>query len=374
MARSASKNYGLLGVWPEVMHEDVWRFNQILGQGVRAAAGCSNTPYLQYQRDNIARALGQAVYLTAEYLGYWPMPVYIANEEITISSSLQWDRQTLATRYGHLQSFGRRATTVIQAGSSVTFSDEDGDMIEETATISVTTTVDVSEIQVFFRTTDSGATGAADERWRVEPLTISASGGTVTITGHRSQFVHPKEVWRTEYIDRQPHAGDTGDGDDFVTAVDVYRVYTVSTDAVQLLLNPADVGAGNTPISATAVITNAELGTFTLYTDTGQTLPAGVPYAVRVDYLSGLALTDGRMDSEFEPAICRFANTYLQELPPCCDTGMAMVNDDRATPENLTARDTWSPSPFGISKAGLRLAALVRARQLATKARREPHI
>lgn len=71
---------------------------------------------------------------------------------------------------------GRRATSVVTDGVTVTYSDEDGDGYDETATISTATTLtEKCEIKVYF----SGEGGV--QEWEVRrPRSVTLTGGTIT--------------------------------------------------------------------------------------------------------------------------------------------------------------------------------------------------
>lgn len=370
MARADVPMHGLclLNRWPKVMREVEYRFNQITGDGVLQLPQCQNHVYVQYERDYIAQALYDAAVQAREYLGYAPAPMWVENEVIALEDSLAWNGQQLATQYGHVQAFGRRATTEITSNVTVSYTDEDDDGCLDTATLTVTgiSAIDADEIQVFFRTAD-GTESAAHENWRIEPLTVTKSGGTATIKGSRALFVQPS-LWTTEYrqtIDGNiagwiKNAGDVQDDDNFVASVDVYRVYADATSAVELLLNPQWV---TTPtVNATADITNAEQGYFTLRTGTTQTQPESNPTHVRVSYLAGLPLVNGLMDAQFETAIVRYANTLMAQTPDFCDRTAAMWKDDNSQSPQASAFDAWHPPAFGITKAGMKLLGVVNAR------------
>ena len=367
MARSSVPMRGLclLNRWPEVMREVGYRFNQISGDGVLQLPGCPDNVYVQYEREYIAQALLDATTQAAEYLGYLPMPMWVENEVIPLDDELAWDNQTVSTHYGHLQEFGTRATTLIDADADVTYTDEDDDGVDDTATITVSgvTAIDADEIKVFYRTAD-GADSAAAESWQIEPLTVVKSGDTATITAPRYLFSHPA-LHTVEYTRNAgnwtKHAGDVANEDDFVWQVDVYRVYADATQAVTLLIDPR--WTDNNEVAATGEITLAEHGYFTLQTETNQTMPEFPPAYVKVSYRAGLPLVNGRMDAQLENAIVRYANTLMPQMPSMCDRGEAMWKDDEQRSSEASIFDAWNPPAFGTTKAGMKLLQVVNARQ-----------
>jgi hypothetical protein len=349
------------------MYEVPWRFNQLNGDKVRQMPGCQNHVYVQYEREYIAQALYDAAWQTALYLGFPPAPMWVENEDVVINSDLHWTMQTLQTRFGHVQAFGKRATTLISANTSVSYSDVDEDGLDDTGTISVSgvTNIATDEIQVFFRVEDGAATAGSD-LWQIEEVTISKSGDTATITIPRWMLVHPITVWRKDYRQTDTAGwakfeGDANEVDHFVQAVDVYRVYADTTGAAQLQL-VAD-GAVTTLVNATADLIDAEYGQFTLRTSSTQTAPGSTPKTVKISYKAGLPLTNGRMDAQLERAIIGYANTQMPQLPEMCDRGMAMWKEDGKQSPNAAAYDSWHPPAFGITTAGMKLMEIVNARQ-----------
>ncbi len=374
MARAEVQTLGLLNRWPIEMYEDIWRYNQILGTGVRKTSQCQNVPYIQSERELIAASLHDALQTTAEYLGYYPAPMWIEDEIVTIDSERNWNGQTLSTAFGHLIAFGRRATSLIEPDVSITYTDRDSDGINETAVITVNNvgSIAAGEIQVFVREID-GAPIAADELWQIDNLRVVKSGSTATITGPRALFVKPATIWAREYETNAPYerfAGSTSATGDFLAEVDVYRVYADATNAVELLLDAAQVGAANAVVPVTTDIRNAEMGDFAVYSANGQSAPLSRPRNVRVSYRAGYKLRpEGSMDKQLALAITRYANTLMPTSPRICDRTMERWNEDRRVDENIAARDAWTPPPFGVSVGGLHTWSVVAARRIVLKGR-----
>ena len=376
MARSdvSMRGLTLLNRWPYVMHEVEWRFNQISGAGVRQVPQCQNLVYIQYEREYIAQALLDAAVQAAQYLGYPPAPMWIEDEIVTIDSDYRWSGQTLSTRMGHLQTFGKRAVSLIASNVVVNYSASDGGVLDTAtlATVSGVTNVPADEIQVFFRAGD-GAAAAGDERWQIEPLTVTKSGDTAVISGPRWLFVHPTTVWAKEYKSTTDlenwtkFNGDVATAGHFVTQVDVYRVYADATSAAQLILNPQI--ATNTPVNVSADIADNEQGYFTLRTGTDQNDPEAQPRQVRVSYKAGFPLVNGQMDAQLERAIVGYANTLMPQKPGLCDRGSAMWDQDAKLPELPLAYDAYHPPAFGLSTAGMKLKSIIDARQNRLKGR-----
>lgn len=256
------------------------------------------------------------------FLNFAPYPVWLY-EDVPLAYGDGVEGLAVRLSSGYVQTIGKRITTAIQSNATVTYSDEDGDGVEDTATITVATAVDVSEIAVFFRTAD-GAPESANDAWRVQPLTMRASGGNVTITGHKSLFVNPSAVWDTPYSNPnydERQAGDTGTAGHFVTTVDVYRVHADTTDAVVIM------GCDGGDESVSATIVNAQEGVIRL---SGTSGCAGDPYVLRVYYLAGYPLDDGRMVDDLAGALVHLANAEMAYKPGgLCAPDVAPFTPDR---------------------------------------------
>ena len=332
MSISSIEDYGLLEYWRQDHNINIWHFNQVSGDA--APSQTNDEVYTRVMRDYIARELNRSFWTLARYLNYPILPVYIdRTEQIRLSRGVPYERQRLNTRFKHLTAFGSRATTLIQAGANVEYTDEDGDGVSDTGTITVNSTlVDADEIQIFFRVAD-GASAAAHQLWQIRPATVSKSGNVATITAHRAEFVQPSYVKRSydapNFVPNDKNVASTTTNADFVDAVDVYRVYTDSTDAVQIVSDPwIDTGdrTASSPnlTSVSPLIEDGESATFMLR-------PAlsvcKNPEHVRVNYKAGfpldllsepdqelvraiIALTDANLPMTMDGTVDPVVNSY----------------------------------------------------------------
>lgn len=182
--------------------------------------------------DDLAIALRTSEDRVTDLLGYSLVPAWVYQEEqiperpyATELTNIRGQnarlrRKSVITRRAYVIEAGVRASSLINAGNVVTLSDEDGDGYNETATITqVTTLTEGQEIHVYF------PNKAGSEQWEIRPVVVSLSGGTATITFSKYLIPDP-DLW-----EQDPGAGDqkrTIDGDNaanFLTTVDLYRVY-----------------------------------------------------------------------------------------------------------------------------------------------------
>lgn len=356
MAVSTYTNWKLLNAWQRIMGEEIWSFNQVTGTGVPRREG--QPVYLQPARDDIARSLYEAVEAWVGYSLYYPRPTYVT-ERIDLRGGNPYNMQTLRLTWKHLVAFGSRGTTAIQAGAAVVYSDANSDGINDTATITVAagSLTDTTEVQAFFTVAD-GAPGAADERYEIEPLTVTLSGGNFILTGHRALFVEPNTIWDQPYdVDSgnyvAKNTADTQTAGDFVTTVDVYRVYTDTTSAVQIV---SDGRYLNCDCSGTDTLTTASARIYDARQSIIQVCAANCgcsgPYeAVNVNYLAGLALVNNRVAPDIEKALVRLANTYMWQEP--CSLHEEVKNKwaaDRLPTEQALLQPGDAANPFGIKQ------------------------
>lgn len=300
------QNHHFINQWPVVALENIWHFNQCAGIGAPAqtANDKGGLVYLQTEREMIARALESAAMRMAQDLNYWICPAYF-QQEINIGYGSPIQAQTFRLRYLKLIELGSRAITLIQANAPVSYTDPNNTGVADTATVQVMTSVADSEIKLFFRTTD-GAPAAGDTRYEIEPLEVTSSGGLATLTGHRALFVKPSE-WAREYIatdpnQNQPNIVDTAAAAGFVTAVDVYRVYTDTNANISLYARNNTLLAhftGEIQDNDEAVVRMGDL--------CGQYCWDYAPARVVINYRAGSPLVNNLVDSELLDAAFAYA-------------------------------------------------------------------
>lgn len=191
-------------------------------------------------RNRLARAIQQAEFDIAEFLGYWPAPVWTSQEVKRYPRPYRpelygvgWDvrgqLEGLKTKWAKVIAPGRRAVTLVgtatTAGGTLVYSDPNTNGWNTLATITLATTLtDECEIKVYFANHD------ADQRWEIRPIkSISIAGGFVTITFDSWLLFDPDvtNAIPTGEI-TSINASDAGN---YVTSVEVYREYTDFTQA-----------------------------------------------------------------------------------------------------------------------------------------------
>lgn len=345
----------LLNAWQKRMGVNPYLFNQVAGSNAYAnLAFASERAYVQPERDYIAEGLAAAQADILPYLRTFHRPTYV---ETTITLPRGYNPlQSLWTNYHWVQAIGERATTLIEADVAVTY-----DLNAGTATLNVTTAVDTGEIEVFFRVAD-GAQAAADPRYQIEPLRLTASGGVVTAVGHPGLFVLPS-IWADPYLAPNyniPNTADAADVNSYVEFVDVYRVYPDATNAVTIVQDPYFTGnyTGTTPnlITGGALLLDGRKGEIRLRADTAHFCTLYGVRNVRVKYLAGYPLDPftQQPDTALEAAFIRLANCRVPLMPNTFSDQRAQVyqNDTavQTVGEGFGARMLERETPFGYRK------------------------
>lgn len=350
---------GILGFNP-------FHFWGLAGSAVPVDSQC-NTVIAEYAyqstnaggRWEIRQALINAQEKLRGYLQYPIAPQYVS-EKVTYPSYLDqriirvspsdptggW--VSVFTPDGYLQAIGLEALTLLDT-VAVAYSDEYGTGVNDTFTISVTTTeTDPNNIAVYFAQADRLNSEDVGAAWRIEPVNVSITGGVATITGRAWLLVKP--ILYQKYTRINPI--DPGVAGNFVTTLEIYTRTTTATgttvDTAQGAFswdsipnygwwgfccgNSSDP-AGVAQAIARVGIRNAYEGVVipgeAIYNETTQqwnmTIPpwSGIcrpPQQVTVRYLAGYPLqANGQMDARFARAVSYLAMAELGERICACD-------------------------------------------------------
>lgn len=359
-----------LDSWRHIIGFIPWHFWQLSNATVPLTSEC-NDLIRQYAwqdadaagRAEVLEAIASAEQTLKDYLGYWPAPKHDEEE-------VEWERfyqraveyvgraqmdgrwQGTPLSSGYIQAIGTEKLTAINASAAVTYSDVDGDGLEDTWTTGAiaTTVTDIKKIAVYFVAADRWDGTGVSEAWRITPVQVSISGGFVTVKGRRWQVVKPIK-YEGVNVGNGDGALDPDDDANFVTAVAVYERTTdpagITVDTAQAKFiwetrpwpfwaccgegvdnstDPAAVAEG----IGRATIRNAVLGIVGLgagvYNSTSGVWTSAnwaacyAPDRVVVRYYAGYPLdSDGQMASQWRTIVARMA---AAELPkPRCDDG-----------------------------------------------------
>jgi hypothetical protein len=229
--------------------------------------------------------------------------------------------------------------------TNVAITDTDADLVNDTFTATIATTeTDPARIAVYFTSTDRLDFEGESERWRIQPVAISISGGVATVRGRSYLLIKP--VLR-EGAAVDDSVLDPATASNYVTQVEIATRVTdasgqLSTNAQATLLweSPSWESCCNSFVSSsdpaavgTAVarvgIRDAKLGEVVpvqaLY-DSTTGLWTGVspwctynPDRVTVRYLAGWPLENGSMAKKWQIIVARLAAAELARRICACD-------------------------------------------------------
>lgn len=364
MARASTPTLVPLDTWAQLMGINPFEFNQI-GAGFPAEfiqTQCSEV-FFQHpwqgggsylSREEIARTMQRAEYAIAQELGYWPAPKYVVGEQVQnqgkgLGYQAYYDYTSAKLRWKRIRASGVEARTVIRIGAAVVVSDNDGDGVDDLFTVTAATTVtDIDEIAIYFSAADRN-NADIDETWRIRPVNVSITGGTVTITGHPSLLVKPDltSTYTASVLDVTVDAN-------FVSTVDVYRRYTDDTatlaepnQGIAIYDDPdcTDEPCENQYHAICMGHLNSDAGVVMFRysdTDTSHILP-GTPDRFQVNYLSGARLVNGNVDPEMADIVAHLTTAWLPTGQCGCERSNRIIDYWRDLPR---AGEIRSSNPF----------------------------
>jgi len=192
----------------------------------------------QVSHESLAYAIKDAEESIAREVGYFPAPTWIAGEKAIFPRDLFRENifhvhdvrgfaKSIKTKYGKVISGGRRGATYID-NVRVAYSDDDGDGLYETATLTlagITATTDACELHVFFEGMDG------NEDWEVRPLrSATLVAGAMTITLDSWLLIDP-DLLAAYPTDDGFSAIDVSTVVNFVATVDIYYIFNDISEA-----------------------------------------------------------------------------------------------------------------------------------------------
>lgn len=339
----------------------------------------------QASMEDLILSIKEAEQDIAHYLGYnvgpdwvtgddkYQWPLY-RNNHFTNGINELGRRTGIQLRRGEFIAGGRRAVELIELSATVSYTDQDGDLFEETATIAVTTTVtDWREIKVYV----PGKGG--DRRWEIRtPRSVSLSAGIATIVFDSWQLVDPDIASSLPQASYTPV--DLADAAQVFSTVDVYREYNDTTQSACELIwerRPAyscsycgGIGCAEcTPITqGGCLVSRSQLAGFVVPTPGSYSSGAWAsaeftggrsPDQVKMWYYSGyrseeylVGYSNDPLDQWLAEAIAVLATARLErEICICNSERIKRLQDEAAFSSEagnfLAISDDLQASPFG---------------------------
>lgn len=305
----------IMGIHP--MH-----FNQVY---IDEAPPCG-VVWLQYgwqadncsSREEVARAIRSAEDSLEQYLGFSVAPKWFVNRNIPLENYVQLQ---VVLPKGYYITGGARRTLLLEEDATIVYDTEFvGSTYLERATITITSDLDPTEIAICYP-------GEDIDDWQIRPIkAVSNNDGTITITCNRHQLVKKPLI---ESFTSGSVIG-TEDGN-FLTQVDVYRIYNDPSQQVHLYHVPACCSSGCALCSFDVdtgcirsthpkeSIVKISPGTWNQETqDFDYVCPSRNYYRVHTWFKAGWPLINNSMDTMWADAVSKLAVTRLENvLCPC---------------------------------------------------------
>jgi len=319
-------------------------------------------------RQEVGNAIQRAEEALAEELDYWPSPRYIMNEEVQFprpaerylfggGTTKRFQNKGVQLKWGKIQNAGTIVATDLGA-QTITYSSANSvnaaNNILDTFTISLATTItDPTQLAVYFTPSDRD-NAPFDDTWRIRPVRVSISGGTATITGHRSLCVKPE--LQNAYTAAPLDVTVAGN---FVTQLEAYSLVldgsTTQSDPAQgqaewegIMINGVFTTC-NTPPCQVEVWPvcigdrNWDMGIAAIdYLLQGQNQPSQgrEPDRVVCNYVAGVPRqADGRMDRAMADIVSRLATSFLVTDKCGCERSQRIIREWRSYPNDGVG--TW---------------------------------
>lgn len=372
MANSQVATLLPLEQFASIMGISPFEFNQI-GEGIvyHRENQCLSV-FFQYSwmreflsRDEVARAISKAEHALANLLNFWPAPKYIANEGVIYPRSVQSGIPNYMTarglwkpvklRYNYIQALGILTRTLIEANKVYVSSDEDGDTVDDTFTLTVATTeTDATKLALYFNATDRNT--PLSEAWQIRPIQCTIAGGNAVFVGKLSQITDPL-LWRKP----DPDKLDATDPTIYVTSLDVYSHSTDSDNTGSAYWDGyvGQNGVSSGAIDGNSVISEGELGYIRPAISLCSLWNAS-PNRLVVNYLAGYPReADGSMAEPFASIVAHLAMAYMPANSCGCERSNQIFRWWRGFPsDGEEGRRPMIPSeiaqcPFPPTRGGL---------------------
>lgn len=358
-----------LDTWRHIIGYNPWHFWQWANQIVPVTSACNTVVYKyawqfadQGGRQDILEAieLAEDRISSGDALGFDPAPKYhVDTKEVPRYNDLNLDRigymgadgrwLSLILNYGKVQKIGVETRALIST-ESVTYSDEDGDGLDESWEVTIATVVtDPDQIAVYVPSAYRLDSDPVGEEYRIQPVKVTISGGVATIRGKAWLMAKP-----VLYEGVNPISLDPSDTTNFLPEVEIYWKYidptgtTVDTAQAKVTwytrphpyfctcngcsssvinnsLDPAATGS----MVARAGISDEDLG-IVYFGEAVYSATSGVwcsvnwrncrpPDEITIRYLAGEPLVNGQMNSRYQKAVTRMAAAEMPRKICACD-------------------------------------------------------
>lgn len=387
MARASTPTLLPLDTWAAILGISPWEFNGCLYPAKKSNQCKSIFQQFQWQqehlsREEVAQAIADAEQMIADELLYWPAPKYFVDAVVSYPRPARRDVYGLGVTprgepkpvqlpWGHVISGGLLNRTLIDTitGGDLAAVDLDGDAVKETftATISdpaISSITDPNELGLYFAAADRHGEDV-HETWRLRPLRVSISGDTATFTGHRTLLVKPSPEFGVS-----PAEQDAGQDSIYVTSLECYRAFTntASTDdqpyqGVAMWNNDPACTQNCTFSIAPLCLGHYQNAQGSVTASFGPICDWPFSYRepdrLQVNFVAGLALENGQMQSEMARCVTYLSTALLANEKCGCEQSNRILDYWRSRVvrfEDGSAKATAyanSTNPFPATNGGV---------------------
>lgn len=387
MARASTPTLLPLDTWAAILGISPWEFNGCVYPGKKTNQCKAVFQQFQWQqehlsREEVAQAIADAEQMLADELLYWPAPKYFVDKVVSYPRPARRDAygfgitsrgetKSVQMPWGHVVSGGLFNRTLIGtiSGSDLGAFDRDGDGVNETFTATITDAAiaditDPDELALYFAADDRHGEDV-HETWRVRPVRVSISGSTATFTGHRTLLVKPAPEFGVS-----PDELNAASDSTYVTSLECYRAFTNTASSDDQPYQGVAMW-NNVPgctQDCTFSIKALCLGQF--QNEQGRVtasfgpacdwpFPTRDPDRLQVNFLAGLALENGQMQSEMAKCVTYLSTSLLANEKCGCDQSNRILGYWRARVvrfEDGSAKATAyanSSNPFPATNGGV---------------------
>ena len=397
MGRAEVRTWLPLDKWREYIGINPLHFNQLYS-AVFPNNGCGDV-WFQYAwqhsnqigRHELAMAIHSAEKAIADQIKYNLIPDWTVSEKIILPrprrrevyfadvGNIRAQARSFELPRGYFIEPGVRVKQTLVSGAAIVRTDDDGDGWDETATVTIATDVtEGCEIRVYFPGHE-----AADD-WEIRPASVEIAGGLATIIFKSWLVVDPD---KQESMAAEPIDGDVGTN--FVSTVDVFRVYTDPSTEGVMIWEGTPQGCCGSCVACTVgtqdaciQIRDSEMGyvvplpaTFADGAWSASSLgECRAPDRMRVSYLSGWEAQDvacpmKEMDRYWLEAVARYAAALLDRPVCSCNNTEKYIDELRrdiaAVRQGIvfqTSNESQVANPFGTWVGALFAWARVNAK------------
>lgn len=288
MSWAKINTYNLLDRFQIRTRQEPYKFHQI-DSGFN---DYSESIWIQDERDELNYQIKTMFDEMREWLGFYPRPIW-KKIRIPLDSYQTYYAQDYLEipESAWLLGFGTRNTELIQSGVAIASKPTNSDYVSLTITTSEITDGELC----LFHTSDDAFGNTADDRFRIYQDNVYYDGTSYQVKVHYSRLIKPV-LWQDQFVngdykDRKEYT--KNDTSNYVSEIDVYRVYNDTSTNGRLIGSPYDFSGLTTTQTSEVdlILLDSENSYFKIVGD-GSYPTTFEPNLIEVDAYIGYPLTE----------------------------------------------------------------------------------